>query len=404
MKKKILMFLSMAAVCVLFCLARTTDAKAEEGTGENKIYDLNITVERNYDYAKQVLELVNQERIKAGVDTVKMDEELTEAAMVRAMETTVVYAHGRTNSKPMRTLTSVIAMENAGCARSTSEEIMDAWMNSDGHKRNILDASWKSVGIGCIKYKDTYFWTQLFSEKEPTGTLKSGYTTNSETIEVASKFLHLTSKNLTSSLVKGTTSLALSQPCKNWEAFIFEPNANSFTFQSSNPCVATINSSGTISVLKDGTTTITAYYAGTQDVAYSKTINCKVGTTSTVKPSSSPSVKSTTKPDNTSVIIKPSATTKPTASPTTKPIKTNVVASSCSYTITYYCDVVFRKKNGERPTVKQVEKHTTVHKIRKPYKKGYTFLGWYTNEGKKFNFSKKIHAYTVLYAKWKRRK
>ena len=97
MKKRVWIILSMAAICILLCFARTTDAKAEEENAESKIYNLNITVERNYDYAKQVLDLVNQERKKAGVGTVKMDEELTEAAMTRAMETTVDYDHGRAN-------------------------------------------------------------------------------------------------------------------------------------------------------------------------------------------------------------------------------------------------------------------------------------------------------------------
>ena len=383
MKKRIMIFLSMAAVCILFCLARTTDAKAEDGTEENKIYDLNITVERNYDYAKEVLELVNQERQKAGVGTVQMDEELTEAAMVRAMETTVAYSHGRTNGLPMRTLVSVVAMENIGCARNTPEIIMDAWMSSEGHRYNILYSNWNSVGIGCIKYKDTYFWVQLFSRKEPTGTVKSGQETSEESIEVSSEFLDLLAPNVTDNPVEETITIELSQPCIGWEYFYFEPNASSFTFESSDPDVATIDASGTITVLKNGSTTITAYYAGTSDVAYSQTINCKVGTGTT-----------TTTPTN-----------KPSASPTSKPSEheKETVSSTHSYKVTYYCDVVFRKRNGERSVVKHVKKNTTVKKIKNPKRKGYVFKGWYTAKGKKFNFSKKITSRTVLYAKWKKK-
>lgn len=396
MKKKFMIVLSMAAVCILFCLARTTDVKAEEGTEENKIYNLNITVERNYDYAKQVLELVNQERIKAGVGTVKMDEELTEAAMIRAMELTVDFDHGRANLLPMRTLVSVVVMENAGYAGDSPQIIMDAWMNSDGHRYNILYNNWNSVGIGCIKYKDTYFWIQLFSRKEPVGTILSGQIKNEEKIEVSSKFLHLSSSNnIVSNSINGMSVLSLSQPCVNWEDFSFEPNASSFTFNSSNPNIATIDKSGTISVLKNGVTTITAYYTGTEDVAYSHTFNCTVGTgtTPTVTPSSVPTTKPTTKPTN-----------KPYVSPTSTPVTKEAVSSPRSYKVTYYCDVVFRKRNGERPTVKQVEKYTLLKKIKKPTKNGYTFQGWYTSDGKKFNFSKTIRSYTVLYAKWKKKR
>lgn len=395
MKKKFMIVLSMAAVCILFCLARTTDVKAEEGTEENKIYNLNITVERNYDYAKQVLELVNQERIKAGVGTVKMDEELTEAAMIRAMETTVDYDHGRANLLSMRTLISAIAMENIGCARNTPEIIMNSWMNSEGHRYNILYNNWISVGIGCVKYKDTYFWVQLFSEKEPTGTIRSGQTKSEEKIEVSSKFLHLFSPNTANNAVQGTLTLELSQPCVNWEYFYFEPNASSFTYETSNPSIATIDISGTVTALKNGTTTVTAYYAGTKDVAYRQLLNCIVGTgsTSTVTPSSVPTTKPTTKPAN-----------KPYVSPTSTPVTKEAVSSPRSYKVTYYCDVVFRKRNGERPTVKQVEKYTLLKKIKKPTKNGYTFQGWYTSDGKKFNFSKTIRSYTVLYAKWKKKR
>ena len=368
MKKRIMIFLSMAAVCILFCLARTTDAKAEDGTEENKIYDLNITVERNYDYAKEVLELVNQEREKAGVGTVQLDEELTEAAMIRAMETTVVYAHARTNGLPMRTLTSVTVMENACCGRNTPENVMEAWMNSEGHRYNILYGNWVSVGIGCIKYQENYYWIQLFSRKEPSGTIAVGQSLNEETIEVCSDFLHLSSPNLPD-IVSETTKLPLSQPCDGVEYYSFEPNASSFTFESSNPGIATIDASGTITVLKNGSTTITAYYAGTSDVAYSQKVTCSL--------------------DN--------GSSKNTSSQNT------VTSPSSSYKVDYYCDVIFRKKNGQRPVIKQVKKNTTVKKIKDPKRKGYVFKGWYTSKGKKFNFSKKITSRTVLYAKWKKK-
>lgn len=392
MKKKFMIVLSMAAVCILFCLARTTDVKAEEGTEENKIYNLNITVERNYDYAKQVLELVNQERIKAGVGTVKMDEELTEAAMIRAIETTVLYAHSRPNYTPTMTVCSVFAQENLAAGKTTPDAAMVSWMASEGHRSNILNKSWNSVGIGCIKYRDNYYWIQMFSEKEPTGIVPYGIKYGNENIEVSSKYLSLTCANIDTA-IKGIATIMLSQPCIDGEILCFEPNPSSFTFASSNSSVATIDASGTITTKGNGTTTITAYYTGTKDVAYSRTINCTVGTALTVTPSSVPTIKPTTKPTN-----------KPYVSPVSTPVTKEAVSSPRSYKVTYYCDVVFRKRNGERPTVKQVEKYTLLKKIKKPKKNGYTFQGWYTSDGKKFNFSKTIRSYTVLYAKWKKKR
>ena len=39
---------------------------------------------------------------------------------------------------------------------------MDSWMNSSGHRANILDSEYRSVGIGCVNVSGTYYWVQCF--------------------------------------------------------------------------------------------------------------------------------------------------------------------------------------------------------------------------------------------------
>ena len=44
---------------------------------------------------------------------------------------------------------------------------MTAWMNSDGHRRNILDSDYTSIGVGCFYKDNTYYWVQLFGINTP---------------------------------------------------------------------------------------------------------------------------------------------------------------------------------------------------------------------------------------------
>jgi hypothetical protein len=47
---------------------------------------------------------------------------------------------------------------------------MNMWMNSSGHKANILSSDSKSIGIGCFNYNGVNYWVQCFGENEAEGT------------------------------------------------------------------------------------------------------------------------------------------------------------------------------------------------------------------------------------------
>lgn len=122
----------------------------------------NINVVENYDYANDVLKKVNKERLKAGVSALKMDGSLLQTAMLRASETSVQFSHTRPDGTICFSANEKMFGENIAMGQNSPSEVMKSWMNSDGHRENILYADYQSIGVGCVKYNGTLYWVQCF--------------------------------------------------------------------------------------------------------------------------------------------------------------------------------------------------------------------------------------------------
>lgn len=130
-----------------------------------------ISGDFKYDFDKEVLDIVNKERAKVGVEPLKMDTKLFETAQQRAAELAVLFSHTRPN------LTNCFSVFPSGVKRKaeniaagiygneTPEQVMESWMDSPGHKSNILDENLKYIGIGCFYHDDKYYWVQCFSDE-----------------------------------------------------------------------------------------------------------------------------------------------------------------------------------------------------------------------------------------------
>ncbi len=127
-------------------------------------YDGKLAVrgDKSYSMAWQVLDLVNQERAKKGLSALTMDKDLLNAAMLRAAETSVCFSHTRPTGQTCFTASSKMTRENIASGTSTAQAVMNQWMNSSGHRANILSSDTKSIGIGCVKVTGRYFWVQCF--------------------------------------------------------------------------------------------------------------------------------------------------------------------------------------------------------------------------------------------------
>lgn len=124
----------------------------------------------NYDYAFKVLEIVNKERKAEGLSALKMDEELLKTANIRVKELTQLFSHDRPDGTSCFTaFTRGGAIgENIAYGYTSPKAVMKGWMNSSGHKANILSGDYNSIGIGCYYYDGAYYWVQCFSSESAT--------------------------------------------------------------------------------------------------------------------------------------------------------------------------------------------------------------------------------------------
>ncbi|HHU74760.1 MAG TPA: hypothetical protein GXZ28_09115, partial [Clostridiales bacterium] len=121
-------------------------------------------------YASEVLRLVNIERSKAGLSALSTNSTLTAAADKRAQETKQSFSHTRPNGSSFSTVLKEFnisyrtAGENIAYGQRTPQEVVTGWMNSPGHRANILNANFGKIGIGVYQASNgTIYWTQLFT-------------------------------------------------------------------------------------------------------------------------------------------------------------------------------------------------------------------------------------------------
>ena len=154
--KKIISILSSL---IIICAALTVSFSA------NAAQYKSVSGTYNYSYASQVLALVNEQRQNYGLKALTMTESLTDGAMIRAAETTVSFSHTRPNGEKCFTAFewSRAAGENIAYGQRSPEQVVTAWMNSSGHRANILSTNFTTIGIGCFEYGGIYYWSQAFS-------------------------------------------------------------------------------------------------------------------------------------------------------------------------------------------------------------------------------------------------
>ncbi len=120
-------------------------------------------------YAAQVLKLVNAERAKEGLSALTTNTTLTSAANVRAKETKTSFSHTRPDGSSCFTaltqagVTYKTAGENIAYGQKTPAEVVKAWMESPGHRANIMNANFHKVGIGVYQTGGVIYWSQLFT-------------------------------------------------------------------------------------------------------------------------------------------------------------------------------------------------------------------------------------------------
>ena len=119
-------------------------------------------------YEKEVVRLVNEIRAKNGLNPLTEDWELSRVARYKSqdMKDNNYFSHtSPTYGSPFNMMKSFgisykTAAENIAKGQATPQAVVNAWMNSAGHRANILNSSFTKIGVGYVKSGN--YWTQMF--------------------------------------------------------------------------------------------------------------------------------------------------------------------------------------------------------------------------------------------------
>ena len=157
-KRKRVSKLAVAVAALCFVFVAAVDVKAEE------------PYEKISNSAEwEVLKIVNKNRIADGQPAIGMFADLQKASGVRAKEIITLFSHSRPDGSSCFTVLAdydiyrTYAGENIAAGQGSASEVMEAWMNSPGHRANILEGAFDHIGVG-YQAGGTYRknWVQLF--------------------------------------------------------------------------------------------------------------------------------------------------------------------------------------------------------------------------------------------------
>ncbi len=238
----------------------------------------------------------------SGLSALVYDYNLEKAAMQRAAELAVYYAHTRPNGESCFTAySSSYAGENIAYGQTSASQVQTAWeeatemYDGQGHRRNMLSSGYTAVGIGCAEYNGRKYWVQEFRRPTVSTTVTTA-NDSAKTVSVTVLDKMISSRTLSTSysslsLEKGETSAL---PTVSQQLIISVTPHNTFsslqncTWSSNNTLVATV-SSGNVKAVGTGNAVLTgecvagkvsiavSVSSGSVPVTYSLTYNANGG-------------------------------------------------------------------------------------------------------------------------------
>ncbi len=122
-------------------------------------------------YEQEVIRLVNEIRVQNGLRELTYNWELSRVARYKSQDmrdngyfshTSPVYGSPFQMMKSFG-ITYRSAAENIARGQTSPQAVVNAWMNSSGHRANILNSSFTEIGVGYVA--DGHYWTQMFIGK-----------------------------------------------------------------------------------------------------------------------------------------------------------------------------------------------------------------------------------------------
>lgn len=140
------------------------------GNGSTEENTPEETPDSQHAFIQEVVNLVNEERAKEGLAPLTIDTKVQAAAQVRAKECEQLFSHTRPDGSSFATalkeqnVSYRSAGENIAWGQRSPEAVMEAWMNSSGHRANIMNPNFTTIGVGYYENANgTDYWCQLFT-------------------------------------------------------------------------------------------------------------------------------------------------------------------------------------------------------------------------------------------------
>ena len=119
-------------------------------------------------FEKEVVRLVNEQRVQNGLKPLKENWELSRVARYKSQDMVDkrYFSHtSPTYGSPFQMIKDFglsfrTAGENIAYGQRTPQAVVTAWMNSSGHRANILNPSYTQIGVGYVA--NGHYWTQMF--------------------------------------------------------------------------------------------------------------------------------------------------------------------------------------------------------------------------------------------------
>ena len=275
-EKKTRYLLWPALLLLLLLLAPGSTVRVQAASDQTAVQLKLSQGIRRYDYAYQVLDLVNQERAKKNLNPVTMDKNLLECAMTRAEELTVYASHTRPNGSICFSAFPYFEdpSENLAINQGTPEEVMESWIESSGHYTNIMNSKNVSAGIGCYSQNGHLYWIQCFSSHATEACTQPANQTVSPVISVLPKLINIHFNEVSPiTFTEEQKTLAIYITCNGFSYMSSSLDPASFTWSTGDPSIATVDQSGVIQLKSRGTTTVSATLKSCPDKTLSTDIN-----------------------------------------------------------------------------------------------------------------------------------
>ncbi|MDJ1130212.1 CAP domain-containing protein [Olsenella sp. YH-ols2217] len=240
-----------------------------------------------YNVAQEVVALVNRERAAVGVAPLVLDAALTDTAMQRSAELWFLFSHDRPNGAGCFTAWpeshAYYGMgENIAAGYGTAQAVVKGWMESPGHRGNILNASYKSIGVGCFSWTgNPIYWVQCFSSGSSSASAATSAKTVTRSVELSYDVCG-TSQGLNLNMDPGVylSTLRIGDTFQHEYGIGTVDGLNTYaridpscvTWTSSNNAVATVDAKGVVTAKSPGTVKVTGTLPSGRSVSNTWTV------------------------------------------------------------------------------------------------------------------------------------